>query len=292
MRVTENMRYSSVLNNLSSLSTRQAKAAAEAQTGLRVANPSDDPIAAADLARLSASQDQTTARRSTITTVRGDSELAESSLQQASDLFARAKEIATQGANGTLSASDRANLATQVKDLQQQLVGIANTKGSAGYLFGGSQTQNQPFTPAGAFSGDDEDHVVDIGNSTPTAVNASGAKAFTSAGGRDVFTDLDTLYTALSTNDAAGVSGTLTNLETSRAQITNEQAQVGAVINKLDASDSILSNLQLQTQKRGSAIGAADPAAAYSNLTQLNDSLDRSVSVAKSILDLAAFKQL
>ena len=292
MRVTEGMRYASVTNNLADLSSRQATAAQQAQTGQRVNLPSDDPVAAAQLARLSASQAQVTARRGTITAVRGDTELAESSLQQASDLMARAKELAVQGANGSLGASERADLALQVKDIHDQLIGIANTKGSTGYIFAGSQTQAEPFSATGVFSGDDQSHVVDIGNSTPTAVNASGAQAFTVAGGRDVFGDLDSLYTALNTNDTAGVSATLDNLDTSRAQITNAQAAAGTIVNKLDASDTILSNAQLQNSKSSQEVGAADPAAAYTTLTQLNNALQQSVSVSKSILDLAAFKQL
>jgi flagellar hook-associated protein 3 FlgL len=291
VRVTEGMRYASVTNNLADVSSRQAAAAQQAQTGQRVNLPSDDPIAAAQLARLSASQAQVTARRGTISSVRGDTELAESSLQQASDLMATAKELAVQGGNGSLGAPERAALALQVKDIKDQMLGVANTKGSSGYLFGGSQTQGEPFSTAGAFSGDDEDHVVDIGNSTPTAVNASGAKAFTVAGGRDVLGDLDSLYTALNTNDTAGISATLDNLDASRAQITSAQAATGTILNRLDASDSILSNAQLQNTKSSQEVGAADPAAAYTNLTQLNNALQQSVSVSKSILDMAAFKQ-
>ena len=291
MRVTEGMRYASVTNNLADVSSRQAAAAQQAQTGQRVNLPSDDPIAAAQLARLSASQAQVTARRGTISSVRGDTELAESSLQQASDLMATAKELAVQGGNGSLGAPERAALALQVKDIRDQMLGIANTKGSSGYLFGGSQTQTQPFTTAGAFTGDDESHVVDIGNSTPTAVNASGAQAFTVAGGRDVLGDLDSLYTALNTNDTTGVSATLDNLDASRAQITNAQAATGTIVNRLDASDAILSNAQLQNAKSTGEVGSADPAAAYTNLTQMNNALQQSVSVSKTILDMAAFKQ-
>jgi flagellar hook-associated protein 3 FlgL len=291
MRVTEQMRYDSVTNNLSQLSARQAKAAQEAQTGLRVNLPSDDPIAAAQLARLAASQSQTAARRSTINTVKGDTELAESQLQQASDLMANAKEIAVQGGNGTLGATERATLALQVKDLKDQLVGLANTRGSTGYLFGGNATESKPFDATGAFSGNDNEHVIDIGNSTPTAVNASGAKAFTLAGGNDVFGALDALYNALSANDEAAISASLDGLDKSRTQITNAQASVGITLNKLDASDAVLSNLDLQNSKSIEEVGSVDPAKAYSTLTQLNNSLQQSLTVSKSILDLAAFKQ-
>ncbi len=291
MRVTEQMRYDSVSNNLSQLASRQAKAAQEAQTGLRVNLPSDDPIAAAQLARLSASQSQVTARRSTISSVRGDAELAESSLQQASDLLASAKELAMQGGNGSLGANERASLALQIKDIKEQLIGIANTKGSSGYLFAGSASESRPFSTTGAFGGNDEAHAVDIGNSTPTAVNASGAKAFTAAGGRDVFSDLDALYSALNNNDVASITTSLDGLDSSRSQITNAQASVGITLNKLDASDSVQSALDLQNSKTIGDLGSADPAKAYSTLMQLNNALQQSVSVSKSILDLAAFKQ-
>jgi len=291
MRVTEQMRYDSVANNLSQLSARQAKAAQEAQTGVRVSLPSDDPIAAAQLARLSASQSQVSARRSTISSVRGDAELAESSLQQASDLMASAKELAMQGGNGSLGATERQGLALQVKDIRDQLIGIANTKGTSGYLFAGSATETKPFSATGAFSGNDDSHVVDIGNSTPSTVNASGAKAFTAAGGRDVFADLDALYNALNANDVAAIGTSLDGIDISRSQITNAQAAVGITLNKLDASDSVQSALDLSNSKSQSDLGAADPAKAYSTLVQLNNALQQSVSVGKSILDMAAFKQ-
>ena len=95
----------------------------------------------------------------------------------------------------------------------------------------------------------------------------------------------------MNSNDVNGITATLTNLETSRSQITNAQAATGIVINRLDASDAVQSAAQLQNSKSTSEAGAADPAAAFSNLTQLNNSLQQSVSVSKTILDLAAFKQ-
>jgi flagellin-like hook-associated protein FlgL len=80
-------------------------------------------------------------------------------------------------------------------------------------------------------------------------------------------------------------------VDASRSQISNAQAAVGITINKLDASDSVLGAADLQNSKSTEEVGSADPAKAYATLVQLNNALQQSVSVSKSILDLAAFKQ-
>ena len=64
--------------------------------------------------------------------------------------------LAVQGANESLSPSDRNAIALQVKGLRDQLISLANTKGDTGYLFAGTKTDTQPFDPTtGAFLGND-----------------------------------------------------------------------------------------------------------------------------------------
>ena len=94
MRVTENLKYANVLRNLSGLASQQADASKKALSGSAIANPSDDPVAAAELVRNRAALSRIESHRSTIRTVLGDTELAEGTLAQASDLFASAKELA------------------------------------------------------------------------------------------------------------------------------------------------------------------------------------------------------
>ena len=130
MRVTEGMRYSQVLSNLANITSQHAEAWQEASTGVRVGKPSDDPIAAAELARLSASSSQTKAHLSTIDTVRGDAELTESTLSDAGDIFSRLKEIALQASNGDLTADDRKTLGVEGAGLKDTLLKLGNTRGT------------------------------------------------------------------------------------------------------------------------------------------------------------------
>ena len=288
MRVTEGMRYSQVLSNLANITSQHADAAQQASTGVRVGKPSDDPIAAAELARLSASSSQTKAHLSTIDAVRGDAALTESTLSDASDIFARLKEIALQGANGELTAEDRKTLGVEVTGLKDSLLKLGNVRGTRGYLFSGSAVTTAAFDTSGAFQGNDDAHVVQIGNSTPTAVSTSGADAFVVAGGRDVFADLQSLATALNADNLTGIRGALDDIGASQSQLINARARSGLVLSKLDASQSVLSSLDSQQQNRSQTVGAADPYESYTRVTALGQSLDRAIQVSKQLLDLGS----
>jgi flagellar hook-associated protein 3 FlgL len=270
--------------SLSDLSSRQAKAAQQASTGQRVGAPSDDPVAAAELTRLSAAQSHTTQFQKTVSSVRGDAQIAEGVLGEAGDTLARLHEIAMQGANDTLSGSDRATLADEVKTLKAHLVGLANTKGSNGFLFGGTQTDVAPFDAAGLFTGNDDAHQVEVSPGLSIRANPSGADAFTLQGGTDAFATADALEAGLRANDGSAISGTLSQIEASRNQITSVRAQSGLLLDRLDATDSALSQGQLALGTRTIAVGQADPFTSYSDLTRLNNALTQAIAVARTTL--------
>jgi flagellar hook-associated protein 3 FlgL len=288
MRVTDASKYGNIARVLSKVQSQHAKAAREASSGLRVENPSDDPVAAAQAARLQATAQRVEGHRAAIRNTMGDVELAESTLASAADIFTRANELAMAAGNGSLNASDRASMAKQVEDLQQELTRLSNTKGSRGYLFGGSQTEAAPFAANGTFGGDSSEFQLDIG-AGPTTAGASGALAFTAAGGRNVFADLESLRTALVANDAAAATATLDGLEASRKQITVERGHTGLTLEKLTTTDATLEDLANHTEDAKARAVAADPFDAYSRLATLGQTLERSIAVSQQLLQSGNF---
>jgi flagellar hook-associated protein 3 FlgL len=279
------MRYDMVGRSLNELSTRQAETAQQASSGQRVSAPSDDPIAAAELTRLSAAQAHTTQYQQASTAVRGDAQIAEGVLGEAGDSFARLKEIAVQGANDSLSASERASLADEVATIKEHLLGLANTKGSNGYLFGGTQTDAAPFDSTGAFTGNDDAHLVEVSPGVSIRANPSGAQAFTAAGGSDVFATVDALEAGLRSNNQSAISATLDTVESARSQITDARAQSGLLLDRLDSTDSALSQAQTTLSQHTVAVGQADPYTTYSDLTRLNTALQQAIAVARTTLN-------
>jgi flagellar hook-associated protein 3 FlgL len=286
MRVTDGMRYAEIFRNLTRIQTDHDAATREATTGLRIDRPSKDPTGAAELARLRASLSSNAAHKEAIHLVRGDAELAESALAEGTDLLMRAREITVSGANDTLNASDRTLMAKEVRGLRDEMVRIANTRGTKGYIFAGSKSNAPAIDAAGLFQGDDVLQSVDIGSGAPVQVGASGARAFTAAGGRDVLADLDALAVALESDDRAGISASLDALDAGQKQLMNERSRAGLLVARLDTSTAVIEQLDLDSARRQEQVGAADPVDAYSRMNALGSALERSVAVSRQILDV------
>jgi flagellar hook-associated protein 3 FlgL len=285
MRISDNMRFLTVERSIADLRSRQAQAANQASTGRRVIAPSDDPVAAAELTRIQTRLDRTQDFRDTIQSVRSDASLSERTLAQASEIMVRAREIATQGANDALNPADRAALAVEVSALKEQLLATANTRGTRGYLFSGTQTTTATLSATGAFQGDNQQHQVEIAPGVSSTVSVSGAAAFTAAGGVDAFSTLDALEQALNGNDGRAVAATLGDLEASRDQMVRQQGQAGMIMNRLDTADEALSVMDLELTKRQTDLGAADPIETLTELSKLTQALEQAIGVARITLN-------
>jgi flagellar hook-associated protein 3 FlgL len=285
MRVADSTRYDAVKVGIQTAEMQQLRASQQASSGLRVNAPSDDPVAAAQALRNNAASSRVDSYRDTIRTVHGDAELAESTLSQATDLIARANEIALQGASGNLNASERSDLATEAGQLRQTMLSLANQKGSEGYLFGGSKTDTPPFDSTGTFVADDTDRQVEIAPNVVTTVSTSGSKAFTATGGIDILATLDSLTTALSNNDIPGIQASVTNLDTSSRQLINARVDAGLKVARLDSADSAHQDTQTVLATQLQNLVGIDPTTAYSRFVQAGQAVDQAISVGKRMLD-------
>jgi flagellar hook-associated protein 3 FlgL len=288
MRIADTTRFRNIQDQVTRAQSAHAEAARQASTGMRVGAPSDDPVAAAQALRVGHTMARTSTFRSTIGSLRGDVELAESTLAGADEIMQRLHDIALGAGSGTLDTAEQAVLATEVAALKDQLVAFANQKGSMGYLFGGTKTDAAPFSPLGAFNGDDLDRTAEVGHGVVMTVSSSGAKAFTVAGGRDIFADIDDLYDAISTGDKAAVLTSVNQMDAGGRQIFAARADAGIKLARLDTADATheQANVTLATQRHG--LIEAEPAQAYSHLAQMQQQLEAAVGVSRSLLDTLA----
>lgn len=115
-------------------------------SGQRVLKPSDDPLAssrALEVAQSKAMAEQYVDAR---VIARNTLFQQEQILNSLSDALARAKTLVVQGANETLSNSDRASIAAELRGILETVLGQANaTDGNGRYLFGGYEDSSPPF---------------------------------------------------------------------------------------------------------------------------------------------------
>lgn len=138
--------YDSSTRAMAGLRGRAEATETRIATGERLARSSDDPIAASRLRTLDRADrlgkiDLANANRAS-----ADLSSADNALSQMSALVIRARELAMQAGNGTLSAENRAAIGAEMASLQGQLVDIANFRGTAGHALFGGQTGGNAYT--------------------------------------------------------------------------------------------------------------------------------------------------
>ncbi len=147
------VRVSTQMINERTLSTmlRQQSELSDTQdqlsTGRRVLTPSDDPASAARVLGLNRAVDTLEQYQSNIDLLTARLESEESALTGSTNLLQRIRELTVQGNNDVLTVTDKAALASEVRQLRDELFSIANSKDSNGeYVFSGYQSSTRPFS--------------------------------------------------------------------------------------------------------------------------------------------------
>ncbi len=292
MRISDNMTIGYLTRSNAHLRNELTANARRASSGARINSPSDDPVGAARLARVQAGLDRSTAYKSAISSAREDAAVAESAISGAQDVLKRAQEIALLGSNATTTAQSRTDMAKEVAQLKAQILSVGNLKGSNGYLFAGTASGVAPFTPAGAFIGNANGRNVEIASGVTVAVNVSGAKAFTVAGGRDIYTDLTALETALNTNNSDAVAATILTIEAGHTQLSAARSDAGLILSRLDVAEEGHVSSDLTLSQARADIVDVDPSEAYTAFSNTQRALDQSITVTRNILSILASNKL
>ena len=255
--------------NQSQLETQRAML--EISSGRSVNQPSDNPTAAALLVE---NNDQTTFNSGylqSIGTVQGQLSTADSTLSSVVTALQRAISLGVEGANGTLSDSDRASIANELQGIQSQLVSLSNASYEGRYVFAGTNTNTPPFVidntvPSGVrYVGNADVNQVSIGNGNKLAVNQPGSQLF-SAPGNNVFLAINNLIQSLQSN--TGIGAAVTSLGAANSYLSAQRVFYGNAVNQAQSQSAYLNAAKLQIAQQQNTLGGADLAAAATNLAR------------------------
>lgn len=287
MRVTESQILDLAARSVSDGLSRASETSKVAASGLRVALPSDDPVAWADGMRAVVREQQSSLRASAINTSRLRLDDSETALDTIGKILSQVQGLGVQAGNETQSAGDRAAVAQQIRDLQTQLLNSLNTRDAAGqYVLGGSLGASPAFDATGKFVGDAIDKTVQVGEGQSGAGSVSGSLLTAAGGGVDVYATVDAMALAVEQNDPAAVRAQLDNMVAAIAQVSNARATIGVRIRALDDADSARQDLETTLASIKAQALSADPVKAASDFTAAKNALEAAQQVAQQIVSL------
>ena len=182
MRISTRTIYDSATNQMNSLQTALNKTQLQLSSGDKMLNASDDPIAAARALQVTQSQSINTQLSTNRSNATSTLSVEETGLSSAITIISGIQTSVVQAGNGSLTDSDRADLATQIEGAMNDLLGVANQQdGSGNYLFSGYKTATVPFvlTATGAtYQGDQGQPTLQVGATRSIPTSDSGSSVF------------------------------------------------------------------------------------------------------------------
>lgn len=202
---------------------------------------------------------------------------------------------------GSLSASDKASLATELRLKYQELLALANEKdGNGEYLFGGFNTSTLPFSQtsgAAVYQGDQGQRKVQISPSRQIDVSDSGAALFKpGVSGQDVFQTIDNLANLLSglatTPPGVTAQQALTETATEMNNVLVVHGSVGVRLKELENVQAANKMLGVHYQNALSDLQSLDYAAGIAELNQRQTNLQAALQSFKNTSGMSLFQYL
>jgi flagellar hook-associated protein 3 FlgL len=302
MRISTLQMHRQGVNSILDLQSQLFRTQQQLSTGKRMINSADDPTGSARLVGLSESATVTEQYQRNIQHLQSRLELEDTVLASVGDNLQRARELAVQALNDTNSAEDRVAIAKEVRQIMDQVLGVANSKDGQGeYLFAGFQAQNIPFSHDGvgnfSYAGDQGQRQIQVGPTRQLAYGDSGLDVFmkvADASGTVAHEDVfSTLYKLASDLEADAPSDTtLDQLDNALEHLVGFRATAGARLNAAQSQKDINESFLLQLEQTRSNIEDLDYADAATRLSQESVALQAAQQAFVRVQNLNLFNFL
>jgi flagellar hook-associated protein 3 FlgL len=259
------------------------EAVRQTSSGKRVNVASDAPGEISTILQLHSAEVRNSQIQANLGVAQADADAADGALSSATKLMDRATVLAAQGANFTLDATGRQNIAGEVQSLLEQMTSISNTNVQGRYIFGGDQGSTPPYdVDLTAANG-----VARLTNSPATrrVENSSGGSFAVSLSAQDifdarnpddtlagdnVFAALNQLRVGLLANDTAQITAANASVQRASSRLNTAQSFYGTVQNRISDATTYSANYDVQLKSELSQKEDADVTAAALAITQGN----------------------
>jgi flagellar hook-associated protein 3 FlgL len=253
-----------------------SRAQMQISSGKRILTPKDDPPGAAYMLDLRTTITQVEQYQDNAIRAESRLELQEATLKGVDDLMPRIMELAIQGQSDTYSPAARQAIAQELRQLNDELMALANTRDSDGeYIFAGYDADAAPFSnPADgvfAYSGDMGVRTLQISATRQLQDRENGFDVFMNieiaAGGRrNVFETVHGIIAGMEAD--APNSAFMDDLQLAQEHMISVRARGGARLNTIDEQQIINDEFIFTMEKALSKTEDLDMAEAVSRFEQ------------------------
>lgn len=242
MRIASNTLSDSMIRQIQQLTSDQAKLQMQVSTGRRITQPEDDPAAIGRVLNLQSEQRAIAQYGNNAQRAMTLAQASYSGLQALKKVSDRASELATL-ATGALSPDAMRAYATEVDQLLEQALQLANSRQGGDYIYGGTRVDVPPFE---ATREDGKiDSIVYVGNADRASIPLSEATEIapattgeTNAGIAAFLNNLKELRDALQNGNLDQISEIQQGLETAEDAIISAMADNGGIQARIEAAQS------------------------------------------------------
>jgi len=146
MRIASNMVTQKYNRQLTSLESDLNDSTTKVSSGKAITNFSDNTSAAVKAYKIRSDLNKVDSYQANISHADTSLTDSESALNNMEDVYQYAMEKIVEGQNATQSSEERDIIATELRSLQDELLKTLNTNASGTYLFGGTNSETEPFT--------------------------------------------------------------------------------------------------------------------------------------------------
>lgn len=257
MRITQGMISSNLLKNLNKSYAEMDKYFNQLNTGKKINRPSEDPVVAMNGMGYRSELNRVEQYQRNTTELHNWYDNSDAAMEQITSGMQKIRHLAVQASNGTYDASERQNIAEEVKQIRLDLIDLANTSVNGKHIFNGTDTDSKPIEYT-----IDSEGAIDFGDSAFNENNvlievSSGTNLTANVSGSAIFGDLnsdESLFGAVNKFiddlenpdiDSSDIGASIGAIDNAIDDVINTRADLGARMNRLELVENRLAHQEV-----------------------------------------------
>ncbi len=282
MRISDGMAFRLIMSNLGKINRDIFTRTREVASGKKLQQPGQDPASSARVVRIRSelsriNQYERNLQRSQV--LLGAADEAFNSLRNTLDTAIERTAFAL---GGIVNQDQLDTIASEIDQIQQSVLRLADTSVDGRNIFSGSQTRTQPFQLAAGtyvYQGDSRPLQVEIAKGKTIQVSVSGDTVFTEPS-TDLLNSLTQLADALRAGDLATAQSMMSRLTEAGRVIDIARVKISESIKQVEAVGQELDTSMLTLIQELSSLEDADLAESITALTGAETRLQAALQVS------------